>query len=459
MTTLRKILCVCVMAAVLVMAFPVSSLAVDPVSAATMANAFAQAVTAYGASHGVSMMFDVSNTSGIGEQVHELWQRFRSDQQTADDYATIAAAVWPGLYSKVQRVAGAVVGINLAAEYVADLDGFWNWLLSGPAEMTKVDNQYYEWTVNQSGVVDPIYVLSYSPFGADLPNCDGMTYQQMYENGRPFLRSSGYGDFSAFRQSTDPTKMSYLVANGSSGSVRFYAFGPKDTYSSVYYNFIFGGNYRAPSVISQGSELTYNGHVYRYGFMERTDITNVFVPIYPTIDDAISVLDSYLYDGVGGSSLSVQPYIGDETPQNVYIPDNEDVNYAPLPASIPLDISWDDSLYGDGQTLTDAQSEAIAGASDLVISDTGTLELADTASPPAPSPNEVYIPLLPVELPSFNFSLSGIWHYVVSWVQSLGAWLSLMFQTWAVLPSAITIPVYATAVIVIVLGVYKRFFM
>lgn len=55
---------------ILVACVPIQAFAVDPVSAATMANAFAQAITAYGASQGVSMTFDVTNTDGIGEGVH-----------------------------------------------------------------------------------------------------------------------------------------------------------------------------------------------------------------------------------------------------------------------------------------------------------------------------------------------------------------------------------------------------
>lgn len=51
----------------------------------------------------------------------------------------------------------------------------------------------------------------------------------------------------------------------------------------------------------------------------------------------------------------------------------------------------------------------------------------------------------------------SIWHYVVAWVGSLGAWLSTMFTIWSGLPASMVVPVYATAVIVIVLGMLKRF--
>ena len=78
-------------------------------------------------------------------------------------------------------------------------------------------------------------------------------------------------------------------------------------------------------------------------------------------------------------------------------------------------------------------------------------------NPDDPSNGIFHAPLLPF-LPNFNFNLSSIWHYVVEWVSSLGSWFSLTFSIWRSLPYAMVVPVYATAVVVIVLGVYKRFF-
>ena len=147
----------------LVTLFPFQVFAVDPVSAATMANALAQALTAYGASHGVSMMFDVSNPSGIGEGLHDLWGQFNSDihENNVPTYDSLAVTLWTNLYTKVRNS----VAINVSAENVEYFDQFWNWLLSGPAEMQRVDDQYYEWSVNQNDTVDPIRVLaSYGVF-------------------------------------------------------------------------------------------------------------------------------------------------------------------------------------------------------------------------------------------------------------------------------------------------------
>lgn len=56
------------------------------------------------------------------------------------------------------------------------------------------------------------------------------------------------------------------------------------------------------------------------------------------------------------------------------------------------------------------------------------------------------------------FGFSGIWHYVVSWVGSMAAGAAVIWSIWNGLPAAMVIPVYATAVIVIVVGLWRRFF-
>ena len=137
---------------------PFYAFAVDPVSAGVMANAFAQAIAAYGASNGVAMTFDVANTSSIGEAVHDLWSQFRAGTQGVDDYATLAAALFPSLYYKASVAVGTAadiytVGYNISAEYAEEFDNFWNWVLSGPAEMTRVDNESYVFPSAQVGAL------------------------------------------------------------------------------------------------------------------------------------------------------------------------------------------------------------------------------------------------------------------------------------------------------------------
>ena len=98
-------------------------------------------------------------------------------------------------------------------------------------------------------------------------------------------------------------------------------------------------------------------------------------------------------------------------------------------------------------------TQALAGdlTATAAIEDAEVTEIVQTVDP---LPN-----LLGINLPSFSFSLSGIWHYVRTWVSSLGSFMTSLFTVWNGLPYAMVVPVYATAVITIVVGLYRRFFM
>lgn len=162
------------------------------------------------------------------------------------------------------------------------------------------------------------------------------------------------------------------------------------------------------------------------------------------------------------AGIGIRPYVYDPIVQPITIPDPDDPDYDPQDLILPLNVPWDVTQFGDGEsTMDDSQAEAVADAigNSIITATDKAIELNPSSDAPVTTPSEVYIPFLPVTLPSFQFSLSGIWHYVTAWVTSLGAWFSLVFTTWSYLPYAISVPVYATAVIVIVLGVYKRFFM
>lgn len=469
MTKIMRITVVVFAVLILAANMPLCAFATDPVSAATMANAAAQAISAYGASQGVSMTFDVASTAGIGEGVHELWDQFKEDIQdnNVPTYDSLAITMWADVYTKV----GNNVGIFIDDTVMPFIDAFWNWLLSGPAEMQKVDD-YYQWQIDvQTGEVNPINVYSDYNIGLVplISNYTTLSTQEIYNLSKPVYHqaTSNYRIFCSNGTMAvvayNPAGNPYQILVGASVQDSY-------SYTTRYYlaSYDNAWHFSGPNnfTYNSSSQSLGNGrYIYTGNYNSLYTSSNVTfdVPMYESYTDALNALKNYFIDPAYavGDQLSVRPYIGDSVPQDVFIPDNDDVNYAPLPYVGGLDIPWDNTLYGDGSgTLTDAQSEAISGVVDDAITNSleKTLTLAETDNP-SPPVSEVYIPLLPVELPNFNFSLSGIWHYVVSWVQSLGAWLSLMFQAWAVLPSAITIPVYASAVIVIVLGVYKRFFM
>lgn len=449
----KRIFAIIVVIFIIMACMPISAFAVDPVSTATMANALAQAITAYGASQGASITFDVATTDGIGEGMHELWNNFKTyiNDNNVPTYDSLAMTMWATIYTKI----GNFIGININDTEMPYIDAFWNWLLTGPAEMTKVDNEYYQWTVDsQTGNVSPVPI--FHSLTTTINGYDVHYLPVQYTSSSYF--DSPYDDVFEF---------SAVRSNGQYGVIYFASFSPNRTYAQ------YQQGQPNPTQQNISSSETVGGITLYFGYQTWNPSSGNYV-LTPDFINSLAYSDlryplSNLFRVNANNNtvvtdqnnISVQPYIGDTVPQDVYIPDNEDVNYTPLPYVGGLDIPWDDSLFGDGNgSLTDAQSEAISEVIDSSITDSleKTLTLADAENPDIPA-SEVYIPFLPVALPNFNFSLSGIWHYVREWIASLGAWFTMVLTVWNNLPYAMVVPVYATMVVLIVLGVYKRFFM
>lgn len=477
----RIVVFVAVLVFILSVTLPLSAFAVDPVSASVMANAFAQAIAAYGASNGVAMTFDVTSTDGIGESVHELWKDFREGTQTSDDYATLAAAIFPDLYFKTSVALGTAsdvyaVGVHISDTYAETLDDFYNWLLSGPAEMVQVDNSYYEFSQSQIGSDSspvPVYFLpsSYSQtLLSYIPSGTYGTWQEVYDHS--FLGLSGtlynkpYG--SAFNQRNSSSSSIYLFGVSSVNNNNYHNYDIYSVSSSSFSSVVtvtLNNNTYSGSVGSSASLDSVSGLYYKLSSSISTPSSNPLslrVPEFDSLSAGLSAYSVFFDDPTAlDDSVGVKAY----SPSGIAdIPDTTDPNYDALNRAkdIPLNIPWDDAVYGDGTgTLTDAQSHAIAEDLTSALEQDRTVELVEESNPPAPSPDysDVLLPLIPINVPSFNFSLSGIWHYVRDWVNSLGAWLSTLFSVWSILPYAIVVPVYACLVILIVLGLYKRFFM
>jgi len=387
---------VCILFAVLLLAcsFPISAFAVDPLSASVIANGFAQAITAYGASNGVSLTFDSvnsGNTSQIGQTVHELWKSFREGQMTADDYDTIAAAVVPGLYNKVVKAGGtAVVGMHIAAEYMPDIDAFWNWLLSGPAEMVKVDNAY-QWTPDPTtNAITPIQVY----YGSNI-NGIAVAHRNIYT--LPASSSSG-ADFH-FRAEPEVEELyAYRVDRSGSKTTVFFSLTQGVT---VYY--CTGKTYvdktwepyRTPS-----QSFTVNGVTYVGRSIARSTPD---IPLVAMVNGSYNPKDILgITDAIPSAvaqNASVQPYVGDAVANPVPIPDNDDPDYGPLPWAGDLDMPWNDLLYGPGdRDLTDEELEDLIGDLDDEIVDDKTLLLegdettdepgTGTEDPPSSDPGD-----------------------------------------------------------------------
>lgn len=399
-----RAICILGVLVVLFSCCPLSAFAVDPVSASVIANSFAQAIAAYGASNGVAMTFDVGSTDGIGETVHELWSDFRAGTQDADDYDTLAAALFPNLYYKALSAAGTAaeaysVGVSITSEYAEEFDNFYNWLLSGPAEMVQVDNQYYQFASAQIGsnsISIPLY-STYGYSGQPLPfslsfsqaNRTQAVMQSMYNSGTclkignsvidglnmelcvfcnspnvygfTWPRSSGYG-FMFFRE--DGAEFFVSAASFYQGS--WYGFQDLDSYTYTNRNNLYTrwSTWHADDVYSGG--------------------------VLPQFASADAALDHFagLFDGtIPSDTVGVKAYTNAGIAD---IPDTSDPNYDALGRAkdIPLDIPWDDSLYGDGTgALSDAQSGAIADEIAGVLETDSVIPLVEEAEAVNPRPD------------------------------------------------------------------------
>ena len=442
--------------------FPVQALAVDPMSSAMMANAFAQAIAAYGSSQGVAMTFDVASTDGIGEGVHELWKDFRASTNESDDFDSVASVYQASNPYSPQDVnifgqSMKVVGISLNEDVKPLVDDFWNWLLTGPAEMVKVDNEYYQFSAAQIGAnAVPISVITVSSFfGQPLPVYDSSSWPSSAFQYTTFdYYGTPYTCIIVSRYSNNPV---YIFAVDQSSYYEFFAACASSG------QFIYETSSTTPPGSWSGvSRAIQSPALYTTSVrtVQKSYSPVLNVPVYSSTQAGYDAIADELVGNAPADTIGVRAYDDDGI---AVIPDTNAFDYVDTAPPIPLNIPWDDTLYGDGTgTLTDAQKEAIAGDLSDALADTGTVDLAETDNPspnPGPDIGEVMFPLIPISLPSFNFSLSGIWHYVREWVSSLGAWLSMMFTIWAALPYAMVVPVYACIVIVIVLGIYRRFFM
>lgn len=175
---------------------------------------------------------------------------------------------------------------------------------------------------------------------------------------------------------------------------------------------------------------------------------NSDIPFYSDLSSALTSASAFFSTSSSFSSAFIDPYLP-TLDVGISIPDVSDSDYIAEPVETVIGIPWDD-LY--------SQDDAIEEIAPLIATQavSGTFELVEELAVPAPP--DVQIPFLPVNLPSFSLGLSGIWHYVREWVGSLRSFMSVCFTVWAGLPYAMVVPVYASAVIVIVLGIYKRFF-
>lgn len=356
-------------------------------------------------------------------------------------------------------------------QYISSLDGYWDYACSDMGLFRDEDGFFY-WEKDQDNVVVSVPVVTL--YGAPL-----LPYSSSL--GASSVLSSGVHLFT-YSPSSSRVYNYFFVSN----SVPVFSFLVRSSNSYILYfvsDSAFSVGYATTGQSTNGThsssfDSTYNCHLVTvYGYTQSYFTNSSSLPVFNSLSAAMT-----WYNNTIGSAFDIvaEPSVYFDqlsaTYDKILLPDVSSPDYSPQPVIIDTNVWWDDSwgtvaanpTPGVYYRVTDENiyNEAVPDILSQLISNDVQVDapsqFADTPSDPSdPSSgsNEVNLPLLPVTLPSFDFSLSGIWYYVVQWVGSLGSFLGTLFTVWSTLPYAMVVPVYATAVVVIVFGVYKRFFM
>lgn len=413
-------------------------------------SAFAAWASAYGLQAGAG--FDYANMTVearnefFGDQF-DLWQQSMHDSDSS--YTPVSCSDFVNAHVEdveyteqfgIPISPGGVGAYYTSLKFnsaIADgLNKFWNWFCESVGLVRQPDGGF----AGVSGTFDSAINLS-STIISPAPT--------------PITEAGWSYTYFKYPQSDTYTTLGAYITDLSSPVYYFTWYTRVGNYDAYYVRYVSGSPFRCivrENVLGGNAVLDSSSGLYiatppygiGTGMVPSPDVPNAGT----NYSGALSELASYV-DGTPLPSISLVPY-NDKTV--ISIPDVEDQDYIAEPVETVIGIPWDD-LYRDP---TDA-IEMIAPIAEVQAID-NTFELVEEAVAPLP-PTEFFSPLLPVNLPSFNFNFSGIWHYVVDWINSLRSWFSLMFSVWSGLPYAMVVPVYASAVVVIVVGMYRRFFM
>lgn len=166
--------------------------------------------------------------------------------------------------------------------------------------------------------------------------------------------------------------------------------------------------------------------------------------------------DSLQNSGEASITLSA---IGDD----VAVPNPSSEDYEPtLIPPVPLNIPYDGSgaIEPSGLDIpTSVSDPVLQGVVDNTLEKVESETFDDVIEDEAVSTN-VLPYAFTFDLPGGGgggFSFSSIWQYVVDWIHCISPFVLTIRNVWNMLPYCMVVPVWASAVIIIVFGVYRRF--
>lgn len=434
-------------------------------------------ITGYGAWNGTSLAFeiysDISNgVSYAGQLVEGLWNQAYVELGTLPTYQSLSEYYASGIISQYQVYGDTYSQLIINETTARSLDVFWDWLLQkaglqrGNDGLFHIPSDFSPVPVNSESFTHVPELTLYGPIS------NGDTFYLSSGQYPAVIRNLNSSDVYYYFWGNSATNLIILgfVSPSSSAHFELYSqqYSINDSYNSASALTYGTGNSYAPfdpalyTVTSRNNWSYYGNVVVSYWSQYQNPIPAGIISS-PDSEATVSVSVSGP-SAESGIILLPDPSDPEYEPQPVTIPTviPYPPEYAPLPVPVPDPITGDfPENAPDPEEVAEALAEPLVqGAIDgEIVSENPELNPEPEPGPEPDAPVEVITPFLPVVFPSFNFSLSGIWHYVVEWVGTLGSWFSMVFTIWSHLPYAIVIPVYATAVVVIVLGVYKRFFM
>lgn len=478
---------------------PSAAFAVDPVPIDIAEQAGAIIYDLYGAANNTSLAFDSIQP---GPALTEIITLFQESQATtggepismaAIGTALLAAGAIAVVYDASNSVYNLVVDLDYDnfGEFYQDFNNGWDYILSDVAGFVRDSvSDLFNWSSSNDSielvVINPANIYS-------VPYYTGTNVLNMYQNGNKFFDN----DFYKYAISTDYSDPLYFAVVSNASSYQIVCFrestslSPSNNKANIPIVRENDTAYASTYVLLDGAGNLSNGMKYyttNISFIGGVSDSSQFtVPIFTSINDAISHVIEWTNELQPGN-INLMPnnlFIGNplHNPLEITIPNPSSPMPYGQPIHIGTDIVVDPGLLPENVptnptpgvaypiTDPDSLSEIIPGvwedlvAGDVAIDPDPQFDV-DTGSDPAPedpnpdlnlNPEDVVIPYIPIKLPSFRFNFKSIWHYVRDWVASLSQFFKLISLVWSRLPYPIVLPIYATLVIVIVIGVWRRF--
>lgn len=356
--------------------------------------------------------------------------------------------------------------IIVSGSMVSNSIDFFNWLLSDKS-------------ISAGGSSVQVYYESANFNGYSLAPVDGSTFAfYANKNTTPIYRRivtiSGY--------CLAYMSVSLVAGDSSTNHGQLYLISPLDSTPVVT---VVDGNGTSKTPPSWFSGL--NGSEYQYAYV------SPYVPDNTTVDPAIAALPVYDVSGADmirgvtsegvsyGCSLTLTPDSAFSVPDSTGLPSNPyisiDLGISPALTSDQAvsagytqvaDNTINPSLDLDSVSVPDSNTQILEDTNSIVQSQQGILTQVTSIGTGVQGILQAIGSFFAIDGPLIgrfsdwlasakNFTL-GIWHYVVTWVLSLGAGLSWLQTCWSLIPYSMVVPVYACIVICIVLGLWRRFF-